>query len=79
MLVILTNTHQNAFSDRLGHLGFNIFCALIIDLLHEFEIGIWKMLFIQLLRIWMHKTKGSSMNWTGGTLLAYVSFTLLTP
>jgi hypothetical protein len=42
---------QNAFSDRLGPLGFSIFCALVVDLLHEFEIGVWKMLFIHLLRI----------------------------
>jgi hypothetical protein len=32
-------------------MGFNIFCALVVDLLHEFEIGVWKMLFIHLLRI----------------------------
>lgn len=31
---------KNAFSECLGCLGFNIFCALVIDLLHEFEIGI---------------------------------------
>ncbi|KIK35174.1 hypothetical protein CY34DRAFT_56217, partial [Suillus luteus UH-Slu-Lm8-n1] len=42
---------SNAFSDRLGPLGFSIFCALVVDLLHEFEIGVWKMLFIHLLRI----------------------------
>ncbi|KAG2347120.1 hypothetical protein BDR05DRAFT_945499 [Suillus weaverae] len=42
---------SNAFLDRLGPLGFNIFCALVVDLLHEFEIGMWKMLFIHLLRI----------------------------
>lgn len=32
-------------------MGFNIFCALVVDLLHEFEIGVWKMLFIHLLHI----------------------------
>jgi hypothetical protein len=32
-------------------MGFNIFRALVVDLLHEFEIGVWKMLFIHLLRI----------------------------
>ncbi|KAG1721829.1 hypothetical protein EDD22DRAFT_962397 [Suillus occidentalis] len=42
---------SNAFSDRLGFLGFNIFCALVVDLLHEFEISVWKMLFVHLLRI----------------------------
>ncbi|KAG2091349.1 uncharacterized protein F5147DRAFT_780033 [Suillus discolor] len=42
---------SNVFSDRLSRLGFNIFHALVVDLLHEFEIGIWKMLFKHLLRI----------------------------
>ncbi|KAG2342261.1 hypothetical protein BDR05DRAFT_976464 [Suillus weaverae] len=42
---------SNAFSDRLNHLGFIIFHVLVVDLLHEFEIGIWKMLFKHLLRI----------------------------
>jgi hypothetical protein len=32
-------------------MGFNIFYALVVDLLHEFELGAWKMLFIHLLRI----------------------------
>lgn len=32
-------------------MGFSIFHALVVDLLHEFEIGVWKMLFIHLLRI----------------------------
>ncbi|KAG2047193.1 hypothetical protein BDR06DRAFT_1032526 [Suillus hirtellus] len=36
---------SNVFSDRLADLGFNIFHALVVDLLHKFEIGIWKMLF----------------------------------
>ncbi|KAG2737753.1 hypothetical protein P692DRAFT_20883262 [Suillus brevipes Sb2] len=42
---------QNAFIDHLGPMGFNIFYALIVDLLHEFELGAWKMLFIHLLQI----------------------------
>ena len=32
-------------------LGFNLFNIFIIDLLHEFELGVWKALFIHLLRI----------------------------
>ncbi|KAG2067230.1 hypothetical protein BDR04DRAFT_1129692 [Suillus decipiens] len=48
----------NSFSDHLGPLGFNIFCTLVVDLLHEFELGIWKMLFIHLLRIVMVHDKG---------------------
>lgn len=32
-------------------MGFNIFHVLVVDLLHKFEIGMWKMLFVHLLRI----------------------------
>ena len=42
---------KNAFSDRLACLGFNLFCMLVVDLMHEFELGIWKVLFTHLLRI----------------------------
>ncbi|KAF8835853.1 hypothetical protein BDN67DRAFT_992306 [Paxillus ammoniavirescens] len=30
---------KNAFSDRLGHLGFDFYLMLVVDLLHEFELG----------------------------------------
>ena len=42
---------QNAFSARLGHTGFDFFLMLVVDLLHEFELGVWKAIFIHLLRI----------------------------
>ena len=42
---------KNAFSDKLSHLGFNYFQMLAVDLLHEFELGVWKALFTHLLRI----------------------------
>ena len=42
---------QNAFSERLSHLGFDFFGMLAVDLLHEFELGVWKGIFIHLLRI----------------------------
>lgn len=42
---------QNAFSHRLQPLGFNFFDMLVVDLLHEFELGVWKNLFVHLLRI----------------------------
>jgi hypothetical protein len=38
-------------SDNLSPFGFNVFAALVVDLLHEFELGIWRMLLIHLLRI----------------------------
>ncbi|KAH7917303.1 hypothetical protein BV22DRAFT_1135525 [Leucogyrophana mollusca] len=42
---------SNTFSEKLGPLGFNFFSMLVVDLLHEFELGVWKALFIHLLRI----------------------------
>ncbi|KAG2012178.1 ubiquitin and ribosomal protein S27a [Coprinopsis cinerea AmutBmut pab1-1] len=42
---------ENAFSVKLGRLGFDICSALVVDLLHEFEIGVWKDLFMHLVRI----------------------------
>lgn len=43
--------NKNALSDKLSAFGFNVFAALVVDLLHEFELGIWRMLLIHLLRI----------------------------
>jgi hypothetical protein len=42
---------QNSFSDRLAPLGFDLFSMLVVDLLHEFELGVWKAVFLHLLRI----------------------------
>ncbi|KAF9227536.1 hypothetical protein BS17DRAFT_793237 [Gyrodon lividus] len=41
----------NAFSARLSHTGFDVFLILVVDLLHEFELGVWKAVFTHLLRI----------------------------
>ena len=47
-----TNTVvKNAFSDKLSAFGFNLFIMLVVDLLHEFELGVWKAIFTHLLRI----------------------------
>jgi hypothetical protein len=45
---------QNAFSNfsqKLEGSRINWFGMLVVDLLHEFELGVWKALFIHLLRI----------------------------
>ncbi|KIJ10249.1 hypothetical protein PAXINDRAFT_40354, partial [Paxillus involutus ATCC 200175] len=42
---------SNAFSDRLCVLGFNLFSMLVVDLMHEFELSIWKAIFTHLLRM----------------------------
>ncbi|RXW14870.1 hypothetical protein EST38_g10985 [Candolleomyces aberdarensis] len=42
---------NNAFSQRLSPFGFNLFDMLVSDLLHEAELGVWKSLFMHLLRL----------------------------
>ncbi|KAI0059027.1 hypothetical protein BV25DRAFT_1918740 [Artomyces pyxidatus] len=41
---------RNAFSKFAQH-GFNFHSMLVVDLLHEFELGNWKAIFIHLLRL----------------------------
>ncbi|KAF9455142.1 hypothetical protein BDZ94DRAFT_1380273, partial [Collybia nuda] len=41
----------NTFSEQLAPLGFNMYPMFVVDLLHEVEIGVWRSLFIHLLRI----------------------------
>ncbi|KAF8834352.1 hypothetical protein BDN67DRAFT_985387 [Paxillus ammoniavirescens] len=40
-----------ADAQRLSHAGFDFFVMLVMNLLHEFELGVWKAIFIHLLRM----------------------------
>jgi hypothetical protein len=51
VILPLLTLKQNVLSDRLSPFGFNVFIALVVDLLHEFELGVWRMLLVHLLRI----------------------------
>jgi hypothetical protein len=42
---------QNAFSHQLSQFGFNLFSIFLVDFMHEIELGVWRSLFIHLLRI----------------------------
>ncbi|KJA25469.1 hypothetical protein HYPSUDRAFT_94104, partial [Hypholoma sublateritium FD-334 SS-4] len=42
---------ENAFSERLSCFGFNFFAIFLVDFMHEFELGVWKKVFIHLLRM----------------------------
>lgn len=42
---------QNAFSTCLSSFGFNFYQLFAPDLLHEFELGVWKAVFTHLLRV----------------------------
>jgi hypothetical protein len=47
----LFKVFQNALSTRLANLEFDIFEILVVDLMHEFELGVWKGLFTHLVRL----------------------------
>ncbi|KAJ8087428.1 hypothetical protein PM082_006258 [Marasmius tenuissimus] len=42
---------RNTFSERFHKFGMNFYSMLVPDILHEFELGVWKATFIHLLRI----------------------------
>ncbi|KAJ8088590.1 hypothetical protein PM082_013833 [Marasmius tenuissimus] len=42
---------QNTFSEHFHKFGMNFYSMLVPDILHEFELGVWKATFIHLLRI----------------------------
>jgi hypothetical protein len=44
-------TPQNAFSQALFQFGFDFFKMLTVDLLHEFELGVWKDFLAHIIRI----------------------------
>ncbi|KAG6913077.1 hypothetical protein DXG01_009852, partial [Tephrocybe rancida] len=48
----------NALSAALGEFAFNHYQMLIIDILHEWEVGVWKSILIHLIRL-VHKVKGA--------------------
>ena len=50
-LLLTSLFYKNSFADSLGPLGFDIYCALTVDLLHEFELGVFKAVFKHLLRL----------------------------
>ena len=56
---VLTPALQNTFSERLSPHGFDLYKMLVVDVLHEVELGVWKAVFIQLLRLMEASNKGS--------------------
>jgi hypothetical protein len=48
--MITTTVSQNAFIEKLGP-SFDLSRMLVVDFMHEFELGVWKVLFTQLIRI----------------------------
>ena len=48
---IALNNSKNTFAERLLPFGFDIFSSLVVDLMHEFELGILKSVLKHLIRI----------------------------
>ncbi|KAF9642542.1 hypothetical protein BDM02DRAFT_3105515, partial [Thelephora ganbajun] len=42
---------RSAFISALSQFGLNFFPLFVVDLMHEFELGVWKGVFTHLIRI----------------------------
>ena len=42
---------QNFFAGKLGPFGLDHYVMLVVDLMHEFELGVWKAIFTHLIRL----------------------------
>ncbi|KIK35492.1 hypothetical protein CY34DRAFT_16981 [Suillus luteus UH-Slu-Lm8-n1] len=51
----------NTFAQRLGPLGFDVFRMLVVDFMHECELGTWKALFTHLIRLLYALPGGDSL------------------
>ncbi|KAG6905246.1 hypothetical protein DXG01_003988 [Tephrocybe rancida] len=58
--IIYEDNFANAFHQSLGALGFNPFQMLVVDILHEWEVGTWKAILIHLIRL-VYETKGNNV------------------
>lgn len=47
---MIITVFQNAFKEKLGP-DFDLSQMLVVDFMHEFELGVWKALFVHLIRI----------------------------
>jgi len=51
---------KNAFAEKLGSSGFNPYRMLVVDLMHEFELGVWKSTFKHILRVLYATARGGT-------------------
>lgn len=56
-----TSYLQNQFFRKLGPFGLNPFRMLVVDFMHECELGTWKALFIHLIRLLYALTGGTQL------------------
>jgi hypothetical protein len=55
------NDSQNKFVEKLGSLGLDPFRMLVVDFMHECELGTWKALFTHLIRILFVLPEGNQL------------------
>jgi hypothetical protein len=46
---------------KLGPFGFDPFIMLVVDMMHEFELGVWKAVFTHLIRLLYAAAPGGSI------------------
>ena len=61
-MVFICLQFQNAFYERLGNLAsFQLYPMLVVDMMHEFELGVWKAVLTHLLRVLQAKEAGRDL------------------
>ncbi|TFK81828.1 hypothetical protein K466DRAFT_648231 [Polyporus arcularius HHB13444] len=48
---LVADMAQSAFSDKLSEFGHDVYQMLVPDIMHEFELGVWKGIFRHLVRV----------------------------
>lgn len=46
-----SSLRKNVFTEKLGSFGFNPYPTFVVDLMHEFELGVWKTTFIHIIGV----------------------------
>jgi hypothetical protein len=71
--------YKNTFSERLTDFRFNLFLMFVVDLLHEFELSVWKAIFTHLMCILFAAggTAIQELNWRYGYYYCYAANSLV--
>lgn len=67
---------QNAFSEFAASIipfNFNFFSMFVVDLMHEFELGVWKAIFIHLIRIIFSLGNGAMQEFNNRYVFSHTS------
>jgi hypothetical protein len=53
--------YKNAFAEKLASFSFDPYAMLVVDLMHEFELGVWKSTLIHIIRLLHAAAPGGHM------------------